>query len=273
MEILTCKSTYPFRIGTTSYIFPAGFVTNVRKLAPYLDEIELLLFESTPEVSLPTPQEIRELSEIASANTLRYNIHLPIDLYLGSGNRTTRLRSVDMLKRVIDLTSPLSPTSSTLHLIADSSGGENRNTIGRWQNRVSDSLGRLLQDGLDASSLSIETLDYPFARVEDIIARHGLSVCLDLGHLIRYGYDVEQAFQKHAERTEVIHLHGVCNGQDHLSLDKMPDACLKPILRFLRTYRNTLSIEVFSLENLVRSLRFLDKVWKESANGSLPPTT
>jgi len=266
MKIPVYKNTYPFRIGTTSYIYPAGFVPNVRKLAPYLDEIELLLFESTPETSLPSPQEINELAGIASTCTLRYNIHLPTDLYLGSEYRATRLRSVDTLKRVLDLTSPLSPTTSTLHLAADPTTGENRNTIRRWQNRVSDSLGRLLQDGLDASSLSIETLDYPFTWVEDIIASHGLSVCLDLGHLIRYGYDVQQALQRHAGRTEVIHLHGVCNGRDHLSLDKMPGAFLKPIIRFLGSYRNTLSIEVFSLENLVHSLRFLDKVWEESGN-------
>ena len=37
---------YPFKIGTTSYIYPAGYVDNVKILAPCLDEIELLLLES-----------------------------------------------------------------------------------------------------------------------------------------------------------------------------------------------------------------------------------
>ncbi len=264
MEITSYKQAYPFRIGTTSYIYPDGFVPNARKLAPFLDEIELLLFESASVESLPTPREVKELAKIAAANELRYNIHLPTDLYLGSENRATRLHSVDTLKKVLDLTAPLCPTSSTLHLILDPSAGKNRGALRKWQRRVSDSLTRLLQNGLDAGRLSIETLDYPFARVEDIVATHGLSVCLDLGHLIRYGYDIQEAFHKHAEKTEVIHLHGVRNGQDHLSLDELSGPCLEPIVRFLRTYRNTLSIEVFSLKNLVRSLQFLNRLWKES---------
>ena len=47
------KGIFPFKIGTTSFIYPDGYVQNVKMLAPYLDEIELILFESAPG-SLPT---------------------------------------------------------------------------------------------------------------------------------------------------------------------------------------------------------------------------
>lgn len=46
------KGTFPFRLGTTSFIYPDNYETNVRLLAPYLDEIELLFLEGDPE-SLP----------------------------------------------------------------------------------------------------------------------------------------------------------------------------------------------------------------------------
>jgi hypothetical protein len=35
-----------FRIGTTSYIIPAGIVPNVAYLAPQVDDVELVMFET-----------------------------------------------------------------------------------------------------------------------------------------------------------------------------------------------------------------------------------
>jgi len=52
------KGLYPFKIGTTSFIYPAGYAQNVKMLGPYVDEIELLLFEGAPD-SLPSTQEIK----------------------------------------------------------------------------------------------------------------------------------------------------------------------------------------------------------------------
>ena len=40
------KGQYPFRLGTTSFIYPAGYADNVTLIGPCVDEIELLFFES-----------------------------------------------------------------------------------------------------------------------------------------------------------------------------------------------------------------------------------
>ncbi len=40
------KGSYQFRLGTTSFIYPDHYLPNVKMLGPYLNEIELLLFES-----------------------------------------------------------------------------------------------------------------------------------------------------------------------------------------------------------------------------------
>ena len=55
------KGMFPFKIGTTSFIYPDNYVQNVNMLAPYLDEIELIFFESIPN-SLPTNHETHEIS-------------------------------------------------------------------------------------------------------------------------------------------------------------------------------------------------------------------
>ena len=53
------KRGFPFRLATTSYIFPAEILPNIRCLGRYFDEVELVLFESGQEDNLPTPGEIR----------------------------------------------------------------------------------------------------------------------------------------------------------------------------------------------------------------------
>jgi len=75
------KGLYPFKIGTTSFIYPAGYAQNVKMLGPYVDEIELLLFEGAPD-SLPSTQEIKKLLSLSKEFDLTYNVHLPTDISL-----------------------------------------------------------------------------------------------------------------------------------------------------------------------------------------------
>ena len=44
------KHRLPFRLGTTSYIVPEDIILNVRLLAPAMDAIELIFFESDEKV-------------------------------------------------------------------------------------------------------------------------------------------------------------------------------------------------------------------------------
>ena len=52
--------TYPFRLGTTSYIIPDDILPNARFLADKVDDIELVLFEvDDGPNNLPTPQTLK----------------------------------------------------------------------------------------------------------------------------------------------------------------------------------------------------------------------
>jgi len=76
------KPDKPFKLGTTSFIFPDHIIPNVKKLGPFFDEIELLIFESQPAFVLPSKDEIKELLYLSQKHDLTYNIHLPIDVSL-----------------------------------------------------------------------------------------------------------------------------------------------------------------------------------------------
>jgi hypothetical protein len=135
-----CKKQFPFSLCCPSFVYPAGYVDNVRQLAPFVDEIELLFFESRFADSLPSREMIRELVQLARSGDITYNVHLPTDICLGHRDAGVRQTAVDVLTRTIARCAPLDPTTFTLHLARDSSEPDYR----RWQANVVTSLGKRL---------------------------------------------------------------------------------------------------------------------------------
>jgi len=260
------KHAYPFRIGTTSYIYPDHILPNVKMLAPYLDEIELLIFESDSKDTFLTKHGIENLLLLSEEFDLTYNIHLPLDISLSDKDPAGRIHAVETMQRLIDLAAPLSPSSYTLHLPYDDLSRKAEH-IKKWQDIIYKSMERLLSFGMDGQIISIETLDYPIEWADKVINDFNLSVCIDIGHLIVNGYDIEAVFGRYGNITTVIHLHGVENMKDHLALSRMPEKKMDIIIDILKRFTGTLSLEVFSYEHLSDSLKFLEICWKRLEKG------
>jgi len=254
------KGVYPFRLGTTSFIYPDHYVPNVKMLGPYLDEIELLLFESQPVDALPSKSLITELSRLAGEYDLAYNIHLPTDVSISDPRPQKQQRAVDTMLKVFELTEPLNPTAYCLHIPYDKnlSAGEKKS---RWQDRVFHGLEKLLAGGIPPQSIAVETLDYSLDRLDGIIDNLDLNVCLDLGHLMARAVDIKTVFDHYGGKTLIIHLHAFEKDRDHLALDRLSAQCAQTVLWILNRFRRTVSIEVFSFEDLKASLDFLDQFY------------
>ena len=251
------KACFPFRLSAPSFIYPADYLTNARRLCTFVDEIELLVFESRPE-SLPSPVEIDQLATLGQRENLSFNVHLPLDLDLSAADGKQRDTVLERLTSVIERVRPLTPTTHTLHLPCREMDRHDRAAIAGWQVRTTENLGQLLKlTGIDPRSLSIETLEYPPDCFASICETLDLSVCVDVGHVLRYGYNLDAVWQRFASRVTIFHLHGVRDGQDHLALDNLPDAPKRLIQKLLAGFGGTVSLEVFSFKKLRASLTCL----------------
>jgi len=253
------KGVYPFKLGTTSFIYPDHIIPNIKMLGPFLDEIELLFFESTP-ASLPTRDEIKEIGLLAKDFDLSYNVHLPLDISLSAPDPSKRQAALETILQIIDLTMPLSPSTCTLHLPYNGTDIEPER-IKKWQELVYQSMEQLLATGIESKSISIETLDYPFEWVENILNDLNLSACIDLGHLMVHGFEPETVFDRYSQITSIIHLHGVKNNKDHLALDRLSSKRTNIIMGILKRFTGVVSLEVFSFDRLASSLNFLEQRW------------
>lgn len=245
----TYKKAYPFRLATTSFIYPGGYSDNVRRLAPWVDEIELLLLESD---HLPDATDVCQLQMFADDQDLSYNVHLPMDIRLGAVDANQRQRSISVVAQTLERVAPLAATTYTLHLAVDDTVHADVNA---WQSRCIESLEDLLQRTMiPPRRLSVETLDFNPWWLVDIIEPLDLAICVDVGHLLRFGYDLASVIALFQQRTTAYHLHGVADGKDHLSLARLDTDAADILIPVLEHFGGTVSLEVFNLRHLTESL-------------------
>ncbi len=211
--------------GTTSYVVPADLLPNVRLLAPFVDDIEVVLFEGDSS-NLPTRAVVAEMGRIASDAGCGFSIHLPLDVGIGELDPAARRRGQDVCLRVIDLTLGLEPHAYVVHpelpLVYHPALGEPPEPLdclpaeihAGWQAALSESLGRLRVE-TGPYPLAVENLQFTYAWVKLLLEQHDLGVTMDVGHLLLHGGEVAGHVREFGERLTVVHMHGIVEGRDH----------------------------------------------------------
>src|SRR5512138_2703338 len=98
------------RIGTTSFVFPAGWLANVRRLAGRVDDVEILMFErpgpsGPPGLERgPSPAEIDEIAVVGREHRLTFSVHAPLDLELASEDGAAREAGIEAVLDTAALT-------------------------------------------------------------------------------------------------------------------------------------------------------------------------
>jgi sugar phosphate isomerase/epimerase len=250
-----------FRVGTTSYILPDDILPNVEYLAPQVDDIQLVLFETDEHGSnLPDAALRRRLIALAQQHDLTYTVHLPLDLRLGDGGAATDL-SLVKARRVIDATRDLQPYAYTAHLdgvVLMRHPTDAELTV--WQANALHAL-EVVVSWLDRPELlcieNIERWDpAAFAPVVDSLP---VGLTADVGHFWLQGADPAAYLMKWAERIRVVHLHGIAD-RDHASLAHVPAERLDPVVQVLcRHFTGVLTLEVFNRDDFASSLAALQE--------------
>lgn len=250
------KGSYPFRLACPSFVYAADYDTNVDRLGPHVDEIELLVFESAAD-SLPTPEMIARLQALGRRHTVGYNIHLPTDVTLAADDADARRTAAERIHRVCRRVAPLAPAFHVLHLEYPPEKTLTSGDRGRWEARVNQGLERLARRGVDLHTLRIENQRIPLDWLAAAAEAHDLGLCLDIGHLLLAGTSLEGALMRHHARIRALHVHGVDRGRDH-----RPLTCLTPhdqdvLKTYLHAFRGSVSVEVFDFDGLRASLRLI----------------
>lgn len=244
----------PFRLGTTSYIFPAGLLENVRYLGARVDDVELVLFDDPVYGSnIPDIATVRALKAYADDHQLTYTVHLPKDI-------GAEPQSLWFAERVITATLPLQPAAYLMHFDGRPLiGTPDATAITRWQGEARALLAQIVAIVGDPALVCIENLEGWNPDVFDALVEDaGVSRCIDIGHLWLDGREPLSYLEQYLPQTRVIHLHGIGTA-DHQSLAHMPIATLLPIIDALlaRAYAGIVTLEVFNEHDFTTSMQML----------------
>ncbi len=162
--------------------------------------------------------------------------HLPFMwLDAASLNEPVRQASVDCLRRAIELAQPVEVTTYVLHLWGNTTI-EINTVLADSPTHPAVLVGLMAQAGRSLAEvcelvvprdLCVENLEAPsFDVALPLVEKHGVSICLDVGHLA-YGNDNALNFvARHGDRIREVHLHDFMNEsagghthtRDHLAL-------------------------------------------------------
>lgn len=252
------------RLGTTSFIYPAGWLDNVRRLAGRVRDVELLCFEAH---GLPDANELAGLIDEKHHADLSYTVHTPLAASLASEDPARRRQGIDEVTRVIEHMRPVDPFAFVVHVyFGDEEGGAPPADLDAWRERAFSSLNTLLDRGIDNRTLCIESLDYDLKHIAPVVSSLGLNYALDVGHMHRDGRSLTSALTKYLPQTRVIQWHGTDTERDHKSLVHYPEDQALTLLRVLHNehYNGVLTLEVFNERDFEESLA-LARRWMEQA--------
>ena len=250
-----------FRLGVTSYVHPADVLPNVEALCGQVEDIELVLFESDDVSNLPPPAVVERLAALAEAGGHTYTVHFPIDRKLGAESADERAALRGQMLRILERTRPLHPCACILHLEGIGPAADAAR-VRQWQRDTDEEIARLLEGGARPDLFCVENLGYPFEWCAPAIEKYGLAVCVDIGHLWRYGVDAQTHLRTWLPRTRVVHLHGERGGRDHIALGLADPARLDAALRALGGYSGVVTLELFDYAAVLDSLGVL-AAWLE----------
>lgn len=243
-------------------MYPADIVPNVQRMAPVVDDIELVLFQSEHSSNFPHKKTIAQLKELGKDNGCTYTVHFPIDKKAGSSDPGIRRSFVNAVKTLVDLTSDLTPFAYILHL-EGISGLSTPEQIETWRKNVNDVCSEICAISLvEKSKICIENLDYNIDLNADVASLHGFSLCLDIGHLFLYHNNWPLVCRNFAPRAKVIHVHGIRDGKDHNALRlKELNKTHKVLREVLETFFGVLTLEVFNEQDFLESREAIEGLW------------
>lgn len=261
------------RLGTTSFIYPGGWLYNVERLATHFDDVEVLFFESEGPDAFPSPSECQALARVKREHALSFSLHTPLGASLASEDEGRRAAGVRAVLLAMDRAAPFEPDAYVLHVyLGEGEHVERRPAdLDRWRGRAERSLGEIIRRGVPSRQLCIEQLDYDLTHIEPVIEALDLSIALDVGHLVRDGADELAALARYSPRTRIVQWHGTDpEDRDHRSLVHYPLPRARALLRALRDakYAGVLTLEVFREHDLWGSRALVAQLLAELERGT-----
>lgn len=248
------------RLGGTSWVTPGTFADNLRCLSKDVSDMEIVLFDTHEHSNMPAKDEVRALKDLCDRLGMSCTVHFPADICVTAPAEELRERE-EMCLRTLDILEDLDPFAWILHVVGEKRGNSPSADIEKWLKKSISSAGMIAEAVSDKRKVCIETLDYDPWYVKHLANAVGTSICLDLGHLVKYGRPVLEIAGSFAGDVRVLHIHGVMpDGTDHRDLSYFDPDLFESVTEMMSGgEERIMTIEVFE-NDYARSIRAMKNI-------------
>lgn len=216
------RSIWPkLAIGASGCTINASIIDNVRFLAPFVDDIELIVYEYDGGDNYPTSAELVEMADLAKRFNFGYTVHLPSSLTAHHLDKAWQARALREWRRAVEVLSCLQPRAYIWHWESEQFSWRPATNLEAWLNFTEQTAEKFLDFNLVSPELlCVENLSYDYALIWPLVQQLGLSVCLDVGHAWKSYGGLLPFMSEVWPKVGAIHLHGLStkSGHDHLGL-------------------------------------------------------
>lgn len=239
----------PWKTAGPSFVvrFPVG--KNCATLAGLVDEVAVVLFETRGSLAYDETDLPPDLPDL----DLSFHVHLPLDT---DWSRPEQAWSEQA--RLLDMTAYLSPACYVLHPPPDELMAALLPFLAE----------RFADKGVEPGRVLLENIGGrdPLA-AWGLAGELGFGACLDLGHVQAYSQQALLAAEGLWDRVAMLHVSAPREGDRHASLEHLDQEGRNLLRLALERMRPgaTLTLEIFDLDGLTRSLDLVRRWWEEWA--------
>lgn len=251
-------------------VFGMDLVENVTKLSQVVRHAEIVLFQTPDLHNIPDEQTINTVKEILAEKNMTCSVHLPASLEVAAQDIGKRNTAVQTAAEIVEHMDILNPTGYVLHvpitpptLTAQPGCYIHEHQLSQyhaWSERALRALEEIQTRTELNHRLLVENINYSPAFLEPLWREGLCAFCLDIGHLLLGRESAGHHLQRYLPVIKEIHLHGVIEWDEHLSLDVLSLDRVRPWFQWLDrfSYSDILNLEVFDARDLEKSLRAVE---------------
>lgn len=262
-QLIKKNSVKPFRVSAPSYLLPTGYVENVTYLIDKVDDIQLLLFDSTTDDELFQKDKymISTLKYLTEETGKTFTVHMPTSpkIFDEKGFEKRLKNSLDMINLLSELKNI---KSYTFHYdLPDNKIFEDLSSAQKEEidNKYISLFEKILHKYPDID-ISFENVSTPISTLDNVVKKCGISYCIDIGHLIFQNRKINE-IEPRLHKTSIVHYHGTKKLESGKLKDHNEIVYDKKIFKILEKFHGILTIENYHKLKFEKSLKSLNEYY------------
>ena len=255
-ECIKKTSSRRFKLGAPSFVLPTGYLENIVYLQDRVQDVQLLLFESSAEDPLFSNDTLSTLNYLAGEDYLSYSVHMPLSPRIADEPEKVLTNTRLLLEK---LQAVKNISGYTFHFDLPTGRCWEELTIPEINelNRIYIDFFAVLKKEFPSAIFTLENTETPLAALDTAVRDAGIFYCADTGHLLKQGYPVEEIAER-LFKTKIVHLHG-CKEIDGKLHDHKEVVFDRQIFEMLEKFEGVLTVENYHAKMLEKSLTVVEE--------------